>query len=236
MSVHMMEAKIKRESVTDVQAAAEKMFAAINAAQPEGIRYASSLLPDGETFVALLQVDDRVDNPLPGFPEFREFLEGVEASRAKLANVQPLTERRVSAMSLGATRTTRSPRRSRKRSNAPETWRQSSIAHTRSAPTPRPRANRSSNDRRLALTVRSASTRPVGPSTAPALCECLWVSAPITIIRTVPSLGSLTNRSPADTSQSGRCHAPYLCRESTSSAGPRAVGGTARETVARGRG
>src|SRR4029079_17725239 len=109
MSVHMVEAKIKRESVTDVQAAAEKMFAAINAAQPEGIRYASSLLPDGETFVALLQVDDRVDNPLPGFPEFREFLEGVEASRAKLANVQPLTERRVSAMSLGATRTTRSP-------------------------------------------------------------------------------------------------------------------------------
>ena len=68
MSVHMVEAKIRRESVTDVQAAAEKMFAAINAAQPEGIRYASSLLPDGETFVALLQVDDGVKNPLLGFP------------------------------------------------------------------------------------------------------------------------------------------------------------------------
>jgi len=87
----MVQAKIKRQSVTDVQAAAKKMLAAIDAAQPEGIRYASCLLPDRETFVALLQVDDGVENPLPRFPEFREFLEGVEASRAEPANVQPLT-------------------------------------------------------------------------------------------------------------------------------------------------
>ena len=85
-----MEAKIKRESVTDVQAAAEKMFAAINAAQPEGIRYASSLLPDGETFVALLQLENGDENPLPAFPEFQAFLEGVEASRAAPADVQPM--------------------------------------------------------------------------------------------------------------------------------------------------
>jgi hypothetical protein len=91
MSVQMVQAKIKRESVTDVQAAAKNMFAAVDAAQPEGIRYASCLLPDGETFVALLQVDDGVENPLPGFPEFREFLKGVEASRAEPPNVQPLT-------------------------------------------------------------------------------------------------------------------------------------------------
>jgi hypothetical protein len=91
MSVQMVQAKIKAESVTDVQAAAKNMFAAINAAQPEGIRYASCLLPDGETFVALLQIDEGVENPLPGFPEFREFLEGVEGSRAEPSNVQPLT-------------------------------------------------------------------------------------------------------------------------------------------------
>jgi hypothetical protein len=91
MSVHMVQAKIRRESVDDVQAATRRMFAAIDAAQPEGIRYASSLLPDGETFVALLQVDDGVENPLPGFPEFREFIEGVEASRAEPADIQPLT-------------------------------------------------------------------------------------------------------------------------------------------------
>ena len=54
MSVHTVQAKIKRESVTDIQAATKKMFAAIKAAQPEGIRNASVLLPGGETFVALL--------------------------------------------------------------------------------------------------------------------------------------------------------------------------------------
>jgi hypothetical protein len=49
------------------------------------------------------------------------------------------------------------------------------------------------NERRLAPTVRSPITRPVAASIAPTVCDCLWVSAPITIIRTVPSLGSLTN-------------------------------------------
>ena len=68
MTVQMVEAKIKRESVTDVEAAAKKMFAAIAEAQPEGIRYASCLLPDGETFVALVQVDDGVEKSPPSVP------------------------------------------------------------------------------------------------------------------------------------------------------------------------
>jgi hypothetical protein len=91
MSVQMAQAKIKTESVADVQAATEKMFAAINAAQPEGIRYASLLLADGQTFAALVQVDDGVENPIPSLPEFRELQELVEASRAEPPNVQPLT-------------------------------------------------------------------------------------------------------------------------------------------------
>jgi len=91
MSAHMLQAKIRRESVPGVQAAAKRMFTAIDAAQPEGIRYASCLLPDGETFVALLQLDDGVENPLPEFPEFQEFLAGVESSRAAPTDVQPLT-------------------------------------------------------------------------------------------------------------------------------------------------
>jgi hypothetical protein len=91
MSVLMAQAKIKAEGVADVEAATKKMFAAIDAVQPEGIRYASVLLPDGETFVALLQVDDGVDNPIPGLPEFRELQQRVERSRATPPSVQPLT-------------------------------------------------------------------------------------------------------------------------------------------------
>ncbi len=91
MSVQMAQVKIIAESVTDVQAATKKMFAAIDAAEPEGIRYASLLLADGETFVAVVQVDDGVENPIPGFPEFRALQEVVEASRAEQPDVQPLT-------------------------------------------------------------------------------------------------------------------------------------------------
>jgi hypothetical protein len=90
MSVLMAQAKINAESVTDVQAATKKMFAAINAAQPEGIRYASVLLPDGKTFVALLQVDDGAENPIPALPEFRALQERVESSRAEPPSVQTL--------------------------------------------------------------------------------------------------------------------------------------------------
>jgi hypothetical protein len=68
MNVHMVQTKVKAERVTDVQTAAKKMFAAVDAAQPEGMRYASCLLPDGETFVALLQVDDGVEIHSQGSP------------------------------------------------------------------------------------------------------------------------------------------------------------------------
>ncbi|MGZ6609304.1 MAG: hypothetical protein ACXVFI_19810 [Solirubrobacteraceae bacterium] len=91
MSVHMAEAKIRAESVTDVQAAAQRMFAAIGAAQPDGIRYAWCVLPDGETFVALVQVDDGVENPIPGLPEFRELQDGLEDWLAEPPSTQPLT-------------------------------------------------------------------------------------------------------------------------------------------------
>ena len=91
MTVHMVQSKVNAESVDDVLAAARKTFAALDDAQPEGIRYASAVLSDGETLVALLELDDGVENPLPGLPEFRELLELVEASRAAPPDVQPLT-------------------------------------------------------------------------------------------------------------------------------------------------
>jgi hypothetical protein len=88
MSVLMAKAKIKTEGVADVKAATEKLFAAIDAAQPEGIRYASLLLADGQTFVAILQLDDEAENPVPGLPEFRELQEVVDGSRAEPNTVE----------------------------------------------------------------------------------------------------------------------------------------------------
>ena len=53
MNVLMVRAKIKEENVADARAAIEKVIHALEEAQPAGVRYASCLLSDGVTFVAL---------------------------------------------------------------------------------------------------------------------------------------------------------------------------------------
>jgi hypothetical protein len=91
MSVQMAKAKIKTESVNDVQAAGKTMFAALEAAQPAGVRYAWCRLPDGETFVALVQTDEGVENPLPGLREFQELQQVVGGALAEPPAVQSWT-------------------------------------------------------------------------------------------------------------------------------------------------
>jgi hypothetical protein len=50
-----------------------KMLAAVERENPEGIRFTSCKLPDGETFVNLLELEEGVDNPLPGIAAAEEF-------------------------------------------------------------------------------------------------------------------------------------------------------------------
>lgn len=78
MSVMLLRAKVKVERVADVEAAVRTMFSAIEQAQPRGVRYASCRLPDGVTFVILLELDEGIENPLPAILEFREFQEGLK--------------------------------------------------------------------------------------------------------------------------------------------------------------
>jgi hypothetical protein len=73
MSVLTVRAKLKEEHVADAEAAVKRMFAAIERERLEGIRYASIKLEDGVTFLALLEVEEGVENPLPGLPEAQEF-------------------------------------------------------------------------------------------------------------------------------------------------------------------
>jgi hypothetical protein len=72
MTVMMIRSRIKPDIAAEVEAAAEQMFAAIERAQPAGVRYASTRVDDGETFVVLLSIDG-ADNPLSTIPEFVEF-------------------------------------------------------------------------------------------------------------------------------------------------------------------
>ncbi|HKE51023.1 MAG TPA: hypothetical protein VKE25_05890 [Actinomycetes bacterium] len=73
MSVLLLRAKVKPESVAEVEAAVTTMFSAIEEAHPDGVRYASCRLADEDAFVILLQVADGIENPLPAVVEFKEF-------------------------------------------------------------------------------------------------------------------------------------------------------------------
>jgi hypothetical protein len=77
MSVMMIRAKVQSEQAEQVEAAVGKVFSAIEAAQPDGVRYASCRLPDGVTFVIFLELDEGTENPLAALAEFRDFQAGL---------------------------------------------------------------------------------------------------------------------------------------------------------------
>jgi hypothetical protein len=91
MNVLMVRSRIKEESVAEVEAAIEKVFSAIKQAQPAGVRYASSRLADGVTFVVLLELEGGVDNSLAAVPAFVEFQEDLKKWIAEPPTVEQMT-------------------------------------------------------------------------------------------------------------------------------------------------
>lgn len=91
MSVRMIRAKIKADKTAELEKAVREMFTAIEAAQPQGVRYASCKLPDGETYVILLALDDDENNPLFAVPAFRDAQEKFNTSIAGPPAIEQLT-------------------------------------------------------------------------------------------------------------------------------------------------
>lgn len=77
MTVHAIRAKIRPEAAADVEAAATKVFAALDESRPDGLKYTAGRLADGVTYLILVQVDEGVANPLDALPEYREFVRGL---------------------------------------------------------------------------------------------------------------------------------------------------------------
>ena len=75
MRMITVRSKVKKESVAKVEAAIEKMLSAIQQERPKGMCFTSCKLPDGETFVNLLELEDGVENPLPGIAAAEDFRE-----------------------------------------------------------------------------------------------------------------------------------------------------------------
>jgi hypothetical protein len=63
MSVMMFQAKVKAESVAELEAAARAVFSAVEQVQPKGMRYAAGKLSDRVTFVILLGLEEGIENP-----------------------------------------------------------------------------------------------------------------------------------------------------------------------------
>ena len=91
MNVLMVRAKLKEENVADARAAIEKVIKALEQAQPTGVRYASCLLGDGVTFVALLELADDGGHPLRGFPAYQEMVEDLKQWYAEPPAVERMT-------------------------------------------------------------------------------------------------------------------------------------------------
>lgn len=67
MTVLTVSYQVREEGVPEVEAGIETLMAAISDERTAGIRrYALGKLPDGVTFVGLLELDDGVGNPLAG--------------------------------------------------------------------------------------------------------------------------------------------------------------------------
>lgn len=73
MSAMLLRTQVKAESADEVEAAVKTLFAALEEAKPQGVRYSSYRLADGVTYVVVLDVEDGIENPLPGVPAFLEF-------------------------------------------------------------------------------------------------------------------------------------------------------------------
>jgi hypothetical protein len=91
MSVLMVRSKIKPENTANAEAAIKGVFSAIEQAQPVGVRYASSRLADGVSFVVLLELEDGVDNPLVALPAVVEFQENLKQWMAEPPTVEQMT-------------------------------------------------------------------------------------------------------------------------------------------------
>jgi hypothetical protein len=91
MGLMMVRAKINVDSIDEIESAGRKLFSAIEREQLQGIRYASCRLPDGVTYLNLLQLEDGIQNPLPALPEGKEFGQKLKSWLAEPVTSESLT-------------------------------------------------------------------------------------------------------------------------------------------------
>lgn len=79
MRVIMAQFKIKANALEHFEAARDKILTALSQERPKGVRYIWCKVPDGTSFVGWLELDEGVENPLPGMEAGREFMEQIRS-------------------------------------------------------------------------------------------------------------------------------------------------------------
>jgi hypothetical protein len=91
MKVMMSHTKVKPDQREAIKAAGMRVLEGLKREQPQGIRYATFQLPDGESFVTLVAIDDGIENPLHALPEYQAFAEGFKSWIAEPPTSEQLT-------------------------------------------------------------------------------------------------------------------------------------------------
>jgi hypothetical protein len=91
MNVLMVRAKIREENIADAQAATEKVIRELEQEHPADVRYTVSMLGDGVTMIALLQLAPDGGHPLAGFPVYAELVENLKGWYAEPPTVERMT-------------------------------------------------------------------------------------------------------------------------------------------------
>jgi hypothetical protein len=80
MRVIRAQFNIRNEHLTAFEAARDKVLSALSDEHPQGVRYTWCRLPTSHTFIGWLELDDGVENPLPGIAAGRQFQENMRSS------------------------------------------------------------------------------------------------------------------------------------------------------------
>ena len=91
MTLQMVRFTTSSSNVAEIERAIESMIAAIQNAQPQGVRYAVTRLADGVTFQLFLELADGVENPLASIPEARAFQQKLPTWAVEPPAAQPVT-------------------------------------------------------------------------------------------------------------------------------------------------
>ena len=73
MTTFAVRVRIKKDAVSAVKTGIKEMISAVEREAPEGVRYAYCELPDGVSFLALLELAEGVENPLPRIAACKKF-------------------------------------------------------------------------------------------------------------------------------------------------------------------